>query len=83
MPTIRGADLGSKKRYAGQVMRADGTAEMVFKGLETVRTDWSPLAQQFQQTLYAKIFNREPYRDCARHRAPHARRRTRRAVDLP
>ncbi len=50
MPTIRGAELGSKKRYAGQVMRADGRAEMVFKGLETVRTDWSPLAQQFQQS---------------------------------
>ena len=66
MPTIRGAELGSKKRYAGQVMRADGTVDMVFKGLETVRTDWSPLAQQFQQTLYEKIFNREPYRDYVR-----------------
>jgi DNA polymerase-2 len=66
MPTIRGAELGSKKRYAGQVMRADGRAEMVFKGLETVRTDWSPLAQQFQQRLYAMIFNREPYRDYVR-----------------
>ena len=30
MPTIRGTDLGSKKRYAGQVMRPDGTA---FDGL--------------------------------------------------
>ncbi len=39
---------------------------MVFKGLETVRTDWSPLAQQFQQTLYEKIFNREPYEDYVR-----------------
>lgn len=66
MPTIRGTDQGSKKRYAGQVVRADGQAEMVFKGLETVRTDWSPLAQQFQQTLYAKIFNREPYKDYVR-----------------
>jgi len=66
MPTIRGTDLGSKKRYAGQVMRADGKAEMVFKGLETVRTDWSPLAQQFQQTLYEKIFNREPYQEYVR-----------------
>ncbi|RZT42100.1 DNA polymerase II [Cupriavidus agavae] len=66
MPTIRGTDLGSKKRYAGQVMRADGRPEMVFKGLETVRTDWSPLAQQFQQTLYEKIFNREPYQDYVR-----------------
>jgi len=66
MPTIRGTDQGSKKRYAGQVMRADGRAEMVYKGLETVRTDWSPLAQQFQQTLYEKIFNREPYQDYVR-----------------
>ena len=66
MPTIRGTDLGSKKRYAGQVMRASGKVEMVFKGLETVRTDWSPLAQQFQQTLYEKIFNREPYQDYVR-----------------
>ena len=66
MPTIRGTDLGSKKRYAGQVARQDGKAEMVFKGLETVRTDWSPLAQQFQQTLYEKIFNREPYQDYVR-----------------
>lgn len=66
MPTIRGTDQGSKKRYAGQVVRADGQAEMVYKGLETVRTDWSPLAQQFQQTLYEKIFNREPYQDYVR-----------------
>ncbi|WP_316149474.1 DNA polymerase II [Cupriavidus sp. BIC8F] len=66
MPTIRGTDLGSKKRYAGQVERPDGKVEMVFKGLETVRTDWSPLAQRFQQTLYEKIFNREPYADYVR-----------------
>ncbi|MFJ5382792.1 DNA polymerase II, partial [Cupriavidus sp. CER94] len=66
MPTIRGTDQGSKKRYAGQVVRADGRPEMVYKGLETVRTDWSPLAQQFQQTLYEKIFNREPYQDYVR-----------------
>ncbi|KAI3589349.1 DNA polymerase II [Cupriavidus sp. U2] len=66
MPTIRGTDQGSKKRYAGQVVRADGRPEMVYKGLETVRTDWSPLARQFQQTLYEKIFNREPYQDYVR-----------------
>lgn len=66
MPTIRGTDLGSKKRYAGQVLRPDGRSEMVFKGLETVRTDWSPLAQQFQQTLYQRVFDREPYQDYVR-----------------
>jgi DNA polymerase-2 len=66
MPTVRGADQGSKKRYAGQVMRADGRVELVFKGMETVRTDWSPLAQQFQQELYQRIFDRQPYRDYVR-----------------
>jgi len=66
MPTIRGAELGSKKRYAGLVHRADGSEEIIFKGLETVRTDWSPLAQSFQQELYRRIFRREPYRDYVR-----------------
>jgi DNA polymerase-2 len=66
MPTIRGAEEGSKKRYAGLVTRADGTDEMVYKGLETVRTDWSPLARQFQQELYSRIFHRKPYQDYVR-----------------
>ncbi len=66
MPTIRGAEEGSKKRYAGLVTRADGTEEMVYKGLETVRTDWSLLARQFQQELYERIFQRKPYQDYVR-----------------
>ncbi len=66
MPTIRGTEEGSKKRYAGLVERADGSAEMVYKGLETVRSDWSPLAQQFQRELYLRIFNQQPYRDYVR-----------------
>ncbi|MDE1166104.1 MAG: DNA polymerase II [Pseudomonas sp.] len=66
MPTIRGAEEGSKKRYAGLVTRVDGRQEMVYKGLETVRSDWSPLAQQFQQELYQRIFHRVPYQDYVR-----------------
>jgi DNA polymerase II len=66
MPTIRGSEEGSKKRYAGLVRRADGREEMVYKGLETVRSDWTPLAQQFQQTLYERIFKGEPYQDYVR-----------------
>jgi DNA polymerase II len=66
MPTIRGSDEGSKKRYAGLVRKADGAEQMVFKGLETVRTDWTPLAQQFQQVLYERIFKGEPYQDFVR-----------------
>ena len=58
MPTIRGLDIGSKKRYAGLVEKA-GQQTLIFKGLESVRTDWTPLAKEFQQTLYLKVFNKE------------------------
>lgn len=66
MPTIRGTEEGSKKRYAGLVRRADGREEVIYKGLESVRTDWSPLARQFQQELYGRIFRGQPYRDYVR-----------------
>ncbi|MGB7997956.1 MAG: DNA polymerase domain-containing protein, partial [Photobacterium halotolerans] len=65
MPTIRGQETGSKKRYAGLVIR-NGVEEMVFKGLETVRTDWTPLAQEFQQTLYRKVFHDEDVEEYVR-----------------
>ena len=66
MPTVRGSEEGSKKRYAGLVRRADGSEEVIFKGLETVRTDWTPLAQTFQQELYGRVFRGEPYEDYVR-----------------
>ena len=69
MPTIRGSEEGSKKRYAGLVRRPDGREEMVYKGLETVRSDWTALAQQFQQELYLRIFKGEAYRDYVRQYA--------------
>ncbi|WP_045048468.1 DNA polymerase II [Rouxiella chamberiensis] len=65
MPTIRGSDQGSKKRYAGLVVKEDGE-HIVYKGLETVRTDWTPLAQTFQQELYQRIFHHRPYQDYIR-----------------
>ncbi|KAA0017937.1 DNA polymerase II [Salinicola corii] len=66
MPTIRGTEEGSKKRYAGLVREADGSERLVFKGLESVRADWSPLAQAFQRELYRRVFADEPYRDYVR-----------------
>jgi DNA polymerase-2 len=66
MPTIRGAEEGSKKRYAGLSALPDGSEEVVYKGLETVRTDWTPLAQRFQRELYLRIFKREPYQEYVR-----------------
>ncbi|WP_250493328.1 DNA polymerase II [Caballeronia sp. GAWG1-1] len=74
MPTIRGAEEGSKKRYAGLTTRADGSEEIVFKGLETVRTDWTPLAQRFQQELYMRIFKGESYADYVRDYVERTRR---------
>jgi DNA polymerase-2 len=59
MPTLRGQDTGSKKRYAGLKVTENGN-EMIFKGLETVRSDWTEFAQIFQQTLYQKIFAKMP-----------------------
>ena len=85
MPTIRGTDAGSKKRYAGMVRIPDSFSDnsrtdllsenaalvdgiekseryrLVFKGLESVRTDWSPLAREFQRELYRRIFLGEAY----------------------
>lgn len=55
MPTLRGAEEGSKKRYAGQCL-IDGKPQMIYKGLETVRSDWTPLAKAFQQELYQLVF---------------------------
>ncbi|SUB31276.1 DNA polymerase II [Yersinia pseudotuberculosis] len=65
MPTIRGSEQGSKKRYAGLISTPTGD-QMVYKGLETVRTDWTPLAQQFQRELYLRIFQQQPYQDYVR-----------------
>ena len=66
MPNVRGSDEGSKKRYAGMATGADGLDAMVYKGLETVRTDWTPLAQAFQQGLYERIFKEQPYEEYVR-----------------
>ena len=62
MPTVRGSNKGSKKRYAGLV---EGKG-LVFKGLESVRSDWSPIARAFQRELYGRVFEGEPYADFIR-----------------
>ncbi|WP_207063839.1 DNA polymerase II [Motiliproteus sp. SC1-56] len=66
MPRLRGADAGSKKRYAGLLAEPGGEARLVFKGLESVRSDWTPLARRFQQGLFERVFNCEPVQDFVR-----------------
>lgn len=69
MPSIRGTHLnrshnlqtksiGTKKRYAGVA-----NDKLIFKGLETVRSDWTELSKIFQQELYRLIFNDQPVED--------------------
>lgn len=56
MPTIRNSELGSKKRYAGLLTQGNKSS-LIFKGLESVRSDWTMLAREFQQQLYQLIFD--------------------------
>lgn len=62
MPTIRGKTTGSKKRYVGNVVK-DGISELVFKGMETVRSDWTELAHQFQRELFKILFSEQNSQD--------------------
>ncbi|MFK7891127.1 MAG: DNA polymerase II, partial [Granulosicoccus sp.] len=69
MPTVRGMATGSKKRYAGLCVPlsapADTTAQtdtqLIIKGLEAARTDWTPLARSFQRELFRRVFTGEPF----------------------
>lgn len=61
MPRMRHSEKGSKKRYAGLKVQPDGSDQLVFRGLESVRTDWTPLARRFQQALYERIFRDQPW----------------------
>ncbi len=57
MPTLRGSAEGSKKRYVGAWRNVRGELEVTFKGMEQVRSDWSPLARKVQTELYERMFN--------------------------
>ena len=70
MPTIRGSKEGTKKRYAGMVCSdnfdaknpSPETYSLIFKGLETVRTDWTLLARELQKELYDRVFLNKEYK---------------------
>lgn len=66
MPTIRGSNVGTKKRYAGLIENEGKPSTLIFKGLENVRTDWTAIAREFQRTLYELIFQDKPYKEFIR-----------------
>ncbi|WP_258405099.1 DNA polymerase II [Shewanella psychrotolerans] len=59
MPTLRGSLEGSKKRYVGAYTLENGELKLIFKGMEQVRSDWSPLARQVQAELYYRLFAKQ------------------------
>ena len=61
MPTMRGSSVGSKKRYAGLTRAPDGNTQLVIRGLEAVRTDWTPLARAAQTELLERVFKNQPW----------------------
>ncbi|MGS0679766.1 DNA polymerase II [Shewanella sp. 125m-7] len=59
MPTLRGSIEGSKKRYVGTKRNSQDDSELIFKGMEQVRSDWSPLARRVQYELYERLFQQQ------------------------
>jgi DNA polymerase-2 len=56
LPRLRGGRAGSKKRYAGW---AHGALQVI--GLESVRSDWPPIAQRLQEGMLERAFtDRDP-----------------------
>ncbi len=67
MPTIRGSEAGSKKRYAGLLVADDGESEkIIFKGLENVRADWTLLSKEFQASMFDLVFHDQDPSDLVR-----------------
>lgn len=63
MPKVRNQEQGSKKRYAGLIKND----QLVFKGLESVRSDWTDLAQEFQRGVYERVFHDKPVEKYIEH----------------
>jgi len=65
LPEVRGGSVGSKKRYAGLLVKA-GREEIEFVGLESVRRDWSEVSKHFQYGLLQRVFHDQPVDDFIR-----------------
>lgn len=59
LPSVRGASYGSKKHYCGSILE-NGNLNLVFKGMESARSDWTDIAKEFQQELITRVFTGKP-----------------------
>jgi DNA polymerase-2 len=60
LPPLRGSSEGSKKHYCGSHIDAEGKMTLLFKGMESARSDWTDLAKEFQHELFLRYFNGQP-----------------------
>jgi DNA polymerase-2 len=64
IPRLRGDASGDGrgrgKGYAGLLISADGSTEVEVRGMEAVRSDFTPLARRFQLELLRRLFACEP-----------------------
>ncbi|MBN2189538.1 MAG: DNA polymerase II [Chitinispirillaceae bacterium] len=59
LPPLRGTAQGSKKHYCGAIETGSGM-ELVFKGMESARSDWTDMAKEFQHELFTRFFGKKP-----------------------
>jgi DNA polymerase-2 len=59
LPSMRHGTAGARKRYAGLV-EEHGKKQVIFVGMESVRSDWTDLSKEFQKGLYERVFSGEP-----------------------
>lgn len=64
IPRLRGdasgEGRGRGKGYAGLLLSTDGSTEVEVRGMEAVRSDFTPLARRFQMELLRRLFAGEP-----------------------
>ncbi len=65
LPAMRHGTAGARKRYAGLV-EENGRKEVIFVGMEAVRSDWTDVSKEFQRGLYERVFSGEPVEDFIR-----------------
>jgi DNA polymerase-2 len=72
LPHVRHGTRGARKRYAG-LIEEGGKREVLFTGMEAVRSDWTDLARQLQRELYERLFNDRPVKDFLHRRVAELR----------
>lgn len=56
MPTMRGSEVGTKKRYVGWERTDDGEHSLTVKGMEAVRSDSTAWIKRLQLVVFRRLF---------------------------